>query len=293
MTHIEPVAIPSAVQRLAVHLRWQSGSDDLRYSLFLYDEAVSLVRKVNSLDASPYGGEHWIKCIHDGLGHRAVIDLSHSNEVVAVLVDIAEKEVYNDNDLLIISLKDASDYAPPGVLMEMKRRMKNEYKRLGVLALHIHRELSSESIRDNDPTARNIHWVAVGVYQPVLAYALHDTDAIYSELMIKKIPLFVKFKRKQLNDIAEVCTALTTRNLLFFKDLFNDAVGGLEVDAFTEVLFIALGSTYPKLLDEDERAFAVALLNELFYQIGENHGRSFGTRTVANSFHRSQRQRSC
>lgn len=269
------LAVPSAVTRLGVHLRWQSGSEDLRCSGYLFDEAVSLVARVS---ADPHSQAHPLVVFsREGAGQKAVVEFGKADEVVALLVEVVEKEIYNDNDWLVVSLRDASDYAPPGVLLEFRRRMQNEFKRLAVLALYLHREVSVADSEEHELAPRTLSWVALGLRHPVLGYAVYDTPAIYGALMVSQVPLFSKFKRKQLNDIAEVCTALTTRNLLFFKDHFNDSAGGLAIDAFTELLFVALSTTYPRILDRDERAFAVALLNELFYQIGTVHPLSSGT----------------
>jgi hypothetical protein len=280
MPHKEFI-IPASVRRLSITLHWVSGSTDVSYNALVYDEAATLLRRVHS--SHPPLHDPFLSCVCDGLGNRLVAQLPQARTrddlPVCMLLQIFEKAVYNDNDVLVLTLRDASDYSTGGELLEMRKRMKNEYKALAALLLYSRRsevmgsqsqQVAASALRGNGlaASAETVSWVVASVYEPVFAYSLPDLDSLYYGLVIEAVPSFQRFKRKVFHDIAEICTAITTANMLFFRDHFEATEAGLAMDPFTEILFCSLAEAYPKLLERDEACYMVALLHELFRQIG-------------------------
>eukprot|EP01034_Spumella_vulgaris_P022279 gene22279-28395_t len=62
----------------------------------------------------------------------------------------------------------------------------------------------------------------------------------------------------------------TTKGLLYLKKKFQKTEDGLQIGQFTEVLFKQLFESHPRIIEESEAAYTVAMLQEMFYQIDYN-----------------------
>jgi DNA-binding LytR/AlgR family response regulator len=68
--------------------------------------------------------------------------------------------------------------------------------------------------------------------------------------------------------VKDICAALSSTSLPKLKKKFLKTSSGLPIIPFTEVLFKQLHESYPKIVDEDEASHLIALIEELFNQIG-------------------------
>lgn len=211
---------------------------------------------------------------HDNLGDRIIIDLSHPKDVLSLFLKINEKSTAANNtltDSVVLTVRDVSDYAPSSTLFIAKQRMHSNFKSL--LSFILYRKkviLMNES--DERIVGEDSVWVLKSIHEPVLVTHLPELDSFCTSTMINSIPVYAKFKRRIFNSIAEICTSLTTHNLLMFKDVFenSEAGQGLGVLPFTQILFHAFIILYPKLETLNESRYFVALLQELFHHIDFN-----------------------
>ena len=88
-------------------------------------------------------------------------------------------------------------------------------------------------------------------------------------LAVASVPMLEKYKPRLFSNVAEICAALSSHALPKLKKRFLKTEDGLPIGQFTDILFKQLFETHPRIIDDSECAYVVAMLQEMFYQIGK------------------------
>lgn len=88
------------------------------------------------------------------------------------------------------------------------------------------------------------------------------------ELVINNVESLEKFKPRLFSNVRDVCAALSSQALPNLKKTFQKSEKGLNITQFTKVIFNQLANTHPSVMEESEAASTVALIQEMFQQIG-------------------------
>ena len=110
-------------------------------------------------------------------------------------------------------------------------------------------------------------WLIRAVMEPFTDYVKGKEDAC-DQLVINTVPALQKFRPRLFAHVRDISAALSSRALPKLKKSFQKSPGGLPLGQFTSVLFNQLYSTHPRVADESESAYAVAMIQEMFFQIG-------------------------
>lgn len=89
------------------------------------------------------------------------------------------------------------------------------------------------------------------------------------DLVINNVESLTKFKPRLFSNVRDVCAALSSQALPNLKKTFQKTEKGLNITQFTKVIFNQLANTNPSVMDESEAASTVALIQEMFQQIGK------------------------
>jgi hypothetical protein len=95
-------------------------------------------------------------------------------------------------------------------------------------------------------------------------------DETCSHLVITSVPQLGKFRPRLFGHVRDISAALSSHALPKLKKKFLKNPGGLQLGQFTAVLFNQLYQTHPKVAEETEAAYAVAMIQEMFFQIGSS-----------------------
>jgi hypothetical protein len=120
---------------------------------------------------------------------------------------------------------------------------------------------TSNKNNNNNNNANN----ATTVIVPIVQKSKFD---ICLGLVIKHIPALEKFKPRLFSNVRDVCAALSSQALPNLKKTFQQTSKGLNISQFTRAIFNQLASTHPSVMEESEAATTVALIQEMFQQIG-------------------------
>ena len=110
-------------------------------------------------------------------------------------------------------------------------------------------------------------WVIRAVMDGYSDYPKGKEETL-GQLVISTVPSLEKFKPRLFGHVRDISNALSSRSLPKLKKSFQKCPDGLNLAQFTTVLFTQLAQTHPKVVDELEAAYAVAMIHEMFYQIG-------------------------
>lgn len=117
----------------------------------------------------------------------------------------------------------------------------------------------------------NPMWVAKPVFEPIYQTIVKAKELFCSELVINVVPCLEKCRPRLFSSVRGLCAALSSEALpQMKKKWFRGESDSLNIDEFTEVLFIQLNETHPKIIDELEAGYAVAMIQEMFMQIDYN-----------------------
>jgi hypothetical protein len=111
------------------------------------------------------------------------------------------------------------------------------------------------------------NWVIRALMEGFNDYPKGKEEAL-GQLVINNVPSLEKFKPRLFAHVRDISNALSSRALPKLKKKFQKNAEGLNLGQFTEVLFNQLAQTHPKVVDELEATYAVAMIQEMFYQIG-------------------------
>ena len=116
-------------------------------------------------------------------------------------------------------------------------------------------------------------WVCQLVLQPLHVTKDDEKDTIGGQKVISVVPSLSKYRLHIFPSITSLCASLSSTSLPFLKAEFS--VGdGLQINAFTRVLLRQLYVQNPKVLDDSEAAYTVAMLHDMFFQIDFNENGS-------------------
>lgn len=115
----------------------------------------------------------------------------------------------------------------------------------------------------------NQKWVAKSFLEPIYVTTKKAIDERCGQLVVGAVPALEKFRPRLFNSVRDICAALSSTALPKLKKKFLRSETGLEIVPFTEVLFKQLHESFPRIAEDDEEAaFTVAMIQEMFYQIG-------------------------
>lgn len=96
-----------------------------------------------------------------------------------------------------------------------------------------------------------------------------DIETVSAETASDVVPSLLKYKSRMFINVRDLCVALSSRALPKLKVKFLRDSRGLQLPAFTEAIFYQLYNTYSELHDLEEASYCVAMIHEMFHQIGE------------------------
>ena len=153
------------------------------------------------------------------------------------------------------------DGGKSGPLFQMIGRTRKSYKGMIVCAFY----------KDGwDEASQSARWVTRAFMEPVFVSSLKEKQDMCTGLVINSVPALEKFRPRLFASIREICAALSSHALPKLKKKFQKTVDGLPLGQFTDVIFRQLFETFPKILDESEAPYTVAMLQEMFHQIDYN-----------------------
>ena len=113
-------------------------------------------------------------------------------------------------------------------------------------------------------------WVTKSLYEPVYVSSKKGKDDKCLSLVVGTVPALEKFRPRLFSNVDELCAALSSDALPGLKQKFTATAAGLQLGQFTEVIFNQLFKTHPKILEPNECAYTVAMIQEMFQQIDYN-----------------------
>ena len=105
--------------------------------------------------------------------------------------------------------------------------------------------------------------------ETVYVTSAKEKDEKCGTLIVDNVPALMKFRPRLFASVRALCAALSSQSLPKLKSKFL-RTDGLNIDVFTEVVFKQLCETHPLILAEQEAAYAIAMLQEMFHQIDYN-----------------------
>jgi WD40 repeat protein len=121
-----------------------------------------------------------------------------------------------------------------------------------------------------DYTRERPVWTTKCFYEPVHVTSSKEKVDLCTQLAISSVPALEKFRPRLFSSIRDLCAALSSHSLPKLKKKFQKTEEGLPIGQFTEVLFKQLYETHPKIIEEGEAPYTVAMLQEMFHQIDFN-----------------------
>lgn len=106
--------------------------------------------------------------------------------------------------------------------------------------------------------------------EPLFVSTLKEKQDRCMQLIINAVPALEKFKPRLFASVREICAALSSHSLPKLKKKFLRTEEGLPIGPFVDTIFKQLYETFPKIVEESESAYAVAMLQEMFHQIDYN-----------------------
>jgi WD40 repeat protein len=157
--------------------------------------------------------------------------------------------------------KEGDETGNNGPLFLMQGRTRKNYK--GVILSVIYK--SGWDYNREKPI-----WTTKCFLEPVYVSSSKDKIDLCTQLAISSVPALEKFRPRLFASIRELCAALSSHSLPKLKKKFQKSEEGLPIGQFTEVLFKQLHETHPKIIEEAEAPYTVAMLQEMFHQIDYN-----------------------
>lgn len=113
-------------------------------------------------------------------------------------------------------------------------------------------------------------WHCKCVMEPLYGTTASANDEQCAVVVINAVPSLEKFRPRLFSNVRDLCAALSSLALPKLKKKFLKSDDGLLIGEFTEVIFMQLHDTHPKIADETEAAYTVAMIQEMFSQIDFN-----------------------
>lgn len=109
----------------------------------------------------------------------------------------------------------------------------------------------------------SVIWCYQSLFEPLYVETSGEKDSLCAHQMISHVPMFEKFKPRMFPSVKEMCAALSSTSLPLLKThwMVDDKLShGLNIRDFTEVIFKHLYSLYPRVIEPDEAAYTVAVI---------------------------------
>ena len=116
-------------------------------------------------------------------------------------------------------------------------------------------------------------WATQLLFTPIYQTIIKAKEAFCAKLVINTTPCLENCRPRLFAAVSDLISALSSDALPFLKKKFfagssnNDS---LNMEEFTECLFLQLYESHPKIIEEVEAPFAVAMIQEMFLQIDYN-----------------------
>lgn len=115
-----------------------------------------------------------------------------------------------------------------------------------------------------------VMWGSVSVFEPIYCSSVKEKEDRCTQLVVNVVPVLEKFKPRLFVNVRAICAALSSLALpKLKKNFFDENGGGLLILDFIEVIFKQLYDTHPKIIEESESGYLIAMLEEMFHQIGK------------------------
>lgn len=112
-------------------------------------------------------------------------------------------------------------------------------------------------------------WLLKNVCEGITAPTTGEKDGRCLEIALSAVPAYSRFQPRLFPNVKVICSALSSTALPNLKEKFQEG-GGLEIQNFTEILFQQLLQSHPTLVDVEEAAYTIAMLQDMFAQIDFN-----------------------
>ena len=115
-----------------------------------------------------------------------------------------------------------------------------------------------------------MQFVTKAIFEPVFVNSQKAKRERIVNMVVTFVPSLEKFRPRLFASVKDVCAALSSQALPGLKTKFTAIASGLPITQFTEVIYKQLFKTHPKIADLNERAYTVAMVQEMFQQIDYN-----------------------
>jgi hypothetical protein len=125
---------------------------------------------------------------------------------------------------------------------------------------------SSSSLSSSSPSSSV--WFIYNLFEGIYSETSGEKDKCCHHFAVTYVPTFHKYRPHIFPSVKALCEALSSTSLPSLKTLFlqgGQKTGGLNLREFTEVIFRHLHMIYPKILEHEEAANTVAVI-----QVREN-----------------------
>jgi hypothetical protein len=107
------------------------------------------------------------------------------------------------------------------------------------------------------------------IFEPSFVSTAQAKTEVCNHIIIANVSSLDKFSKRLFGSVREMCMALTSHSLPTFKKSFQKAGNRLDLLTFTSVVFSQLYESHPAVASERESAYAVAMIEEMFNQVGK------------------------
>lgn len=279
--------VPSDYESMRLHVGWATKQNgimcDLDLNLYCYDERARFTEKVTNVTRLSKDGSSRIYLEQEANevnnAHIEVVKIDFrqvkpTTTAVLLFLDGGSRNFQYLQAINILSTKVLpdrafSEFLPPeekdnestGPLFQIYGRTRKNYQSLALCILY----------KDGwDDVTNYPRWVAKSFMEPVSYTSSKDRDESLCNMVIEHVPVLEKYKPKLFSSVPEICAALSSHALPKLKKRFQKDEEGLAIAPFTEVLFKQLYETHPRIVEESEAAYVIAMLQEMFYQIDYN-----------------------
>jgi hypothetical protein len=111
-------------------------------------------------------------------------------------------------------------------------------------------------------------WKVHYIYQSMNVSGSRLQDMLF-DLVITYVPKLHKYLQYLFPNVQSVCNSLSSTSLPKLKEFFMER-NGLQQKDFCRVIFNQLYQCFPTVLDDNQAAYTIAVLNEMFQQIDFN-----------------------
>eukprot|EP01033_Poteriospumella_lacustris_P016806 gene16806-12025_t len=273
------------VDNIKMHMKWttrQMGMIcDLELMVFMFDERARFFEKVDHTNKVSRDESMFLRREQheSGSGYFETLRLDlrlikPSTSAIVLFLDGGPRHFQSLQSVLlechrIQTNKTYSDYLPTeddndskkGPMFEVSGKARKNYMGLAMCVLY----------KDGWNREKELPIWGMRVFlEPLFVSTLKEKQDRCMQLIINAVPALEKFKPRLFASVREICAALSSHSLPKLKKKFLRTEEGLPIGPFVDTIFKQLYETFPKIVEESESAYAVAMLQEMFHQIDYN-----------------------